>query len=364
MKPQDGIDIGYMHAALRLAERGWGRVQPNPLVGAVVVRDNQVIGEGFHREYGGPHAEVEALHAAGDAARGATLYVTLEPCAHFGKTPPCTQAILQSGVARVVYGAGDPNPLARGGARLLTQAGIEVKPNVEESYVRTQNAAFFKRHEQGGSFVALKLAMSLDARLTTSPTKCERVTGQAADREVHRLRSGFDAVMIGANTARIDDPLLTIRYDFAPVRAPVRIVIDTNATLAPASRLVGSRDQGEVWVITSPVADATALAAAGARILPAPLADGRLDLREVLALLEREGIGTILCEGGAALGAALLQGGLIDRIYAFFAPKFFGSGGTAAFPLENPLAGAGWRLQRIAQHGEDALLMLDRCSQD
>src|SRR5688572_26265251 len=223
MDAQDGIDIGYMHAALRLAENGWGRVHPNPVVGAVVVVDRKVVGEGFHVEYGGPHAEVEALRNAGERARGATLYVTLEPCSHQGKTPPCTDAIVASGIKRVVFGASDPNHLARGGAKLLQQAGIEVKGGVEADDARAQNAAFFKQHEKGGCYVALKLAMSLDARLTRESGKRERVTGDVADEEVHRLRSGFDGILVGTNTARIDNPVLTVRRARTPIRPPVRI---------------------------------------------------------------------------------------------------------------------------------------------
>lgn len=363
MNSQDGIDIGYMHAALRLAEQGWGRVQPNPLVGAVVVVDRKVVGEGHHREFGGAHAEVAALAAAGERARGATLYVTLEPCSHQGKTPPCTDAIIQAGIARVVYGASDPNPLARGGEAVLRAAGIEVKRGVEAADVRTQNAAFFKLHERGGCFVALKLAMSLDGRLTRSPGQRERVTDDVADQEVHRLRAGFDGLMIGANTARIDDPMLTVRLARAPVRPPARIVIDTHARLATDSALVRSLSEAPLVVICGEEADTTRLSRAGVGVITVPTHDGRVDLDQAMQQLAAAGIYSVLCEGGATLGAALLEAGLVDRIYAFIAPKLFGTGGTPAFPLNHPLSDSGFGLCRIAQHGEDALLMLDRCSQ-
>jgi diaminohydroxyphosphoribosylaminopyrimidine deaminase/5-amino-6-(5-phosphoribosylamino)uracil reductase len=364
MNPQDGIDIGYMHAALRLAEQGWGHVHPNPVVGAVVVSNRAVIGEGFHAQYGGPHAEVNALRAAGDAARGATLYITLEPCSHHGKTPPCTDAIIAAGIKRVVYGASDPNHLARGGAQVLKDAGIEVVGGVEADDARAQNAAFFKQHERGGCYVALKLAMSLDARLTREAGKRERVTGDVADREVHRLRAGFDGIIIGTNTARIDDPQLTVRHDVHPIRPPARIVIDTHASLSASSRLVQSQQLSPLVVICSETADTRHLTDAGVGVITVPTDHDHVDLRAALDQLASAGIFSLLCEGGATLGAALLEADLVDRIYAFITPEIFGMQGTAAFPLQNPLKDGRFRLHRIAQHGEDALLMLDRCSQD
>src|SRR5688572_10564443 len=363
MNSQDGIDIGYMHAAMRLAERGWGRVHPNPVVGAAVVVEREVVGQGYHREYGAPHAEIEALNVAGERARGATLYITLEPCSHYGKTPPCTDAIIKAGIRRVVYGAADPNPVAGGGAKVLRDAGIEVKGDVATSHVRTQNAPFFKLHESSGSFVALKLAMSLDARLTTSPNERQRVTGEAADREVHRLRSGFDAIMVGANTARIDDPVLTVRYGYKSIRPPLRVVIDTNATLSTSSRLVRSMDEAPLVVICSETADTDDLSRAGVPIITVLTEDGWVDVRQAFEQLGAAGVHTIFCEGGGTLGGSLLEAGLIDRIYAFIGPKLFGMGGTPAFPLENPFKTGAYGLVRIAHHGDDALLMLDRCSQ-
>jgi diaminohydroxyphosphoribosylaminopyrimidine deaminase/5-amino-6-(5-phosphoribosylamino)uracil reductase len=364
MDSQDGIDIGFMHAALRLAEKGWGRVQPNPIVGAVVVVDRKVVAEGWHREFGGPHAEIDALRAAGEQALGATLYVTLEPCCHHGKTPPCTDAIIKAGIARVVYGASDPNPAAGGGAQVLRDAGIEVKGGVEADHARTQNAAFFKLHQKGGCFVALKLAMSFDARLTRAPAKRERVTDDVADREVHRLRSGFDGILVGTNTARIDDPLLTVRLAPAPVRPPARIVIDTHATLAADSRLARSLDQAPLVVICGHDAETTHLTSAGVGVITVDTDDGHVDLGQAFDELAAAGIYSVMCEGGATLGAALLEADLVDRIYAFVAPELFGQDGTAAFPLKNPLKEGRFRLCRIARHGGDALLMLDRCSQD
>lgn len=354
-------DIGYLHAAMRHAEAGWGRVHPNPLVGALVVKDGQIIADGHHREYGGPHAEIEALQAAGEAARGATLYVTLEPCSHHGKTPPCTDAIIAAGIARVVYGAADPNPLAAGGGQVLRQAGIDVRGGVQAETVRRQNAIFFKLHERGDCFVALKLAMSLDARLTRTPDARERVTGDVAEREVHRLRSGFDGIMIGAHTARIDDPQLTVRHARPPIRPPVRIVIDTHASLSPDSALVRSLDQAPLVVICGDDADTVTLTSAGVGVITVPAPDGRVDLGAALEQLAAAGLHSLLCEGGARLGASLLAEDRVDRLYAFLAPTLLGTGGTAAFPLQEGVSAPRFSIFRIARHGEDALLILDRC---
>ncbi|MGH7464924.1 MAG: bifunctional diaminohydroxyphosphoribosylaminopyrimidine deaminase/5-amino-6-(5-phosphoribosylamino)uracil reductase RibD, partial [Longimicrobiales bacterium] len=238
----------HMRRALALARRGWGRVQPNPMVGAVVVHDGQTLGEGFHEEYGGPHAEVIALRQAGEAARGATLYVTLEPCAHHGKTPPCVDAIIAAGISHVVYAAADPNTTARGGSRQLTEAGIELTEGVERDAARALNAVFFHIHEEGAPFVALKLAMSLDAGIARAPGVQTSLTGPAAQAAMHGLRSGYDAIMVGIGTVLCDDPLLTVRE--APVRRPpVRIVADTNARLPIDSNLVRTAGAVPVWVL-------------------------------------------------------------------------------------------------------------------
>ncbi|HYR07316.1 MAG TPA: bifunctional diaminohydroxyphosphoribosylaminopyrimidine deaminase/5-amino-6-(5-phosphoribosylamino)uracil reductase RibD, partial [Longimicrobium sp.] len=220
-------DIPYMRRAIALAANGWGRVAPNPMVGCVIVRDGEVVGEGWHTEYGQPHAEVEALRAAGDRARGATAYVSLEPCSHWGKTPPCTDALIAAGVRRVVFGAFDPNPKAQGGAEVLRAAEIEVAGGVEEPAVHDQNAVFFHAHSPAGQerpFVALKLAMSLDARIADRDGRSVWITGEASRAEVHRLRAGYDGIAVGIGTALADDPLLTVRGAVEPRVPPVRIV--------------------------------------------------------------------------------------------------------------------------------------------
>lgn len=357
----------YMRGALELAERGWGRVHPNPLVGAVVVHDGRVVGEGCHREFGGAHAEIEALAAAGDAAHGATLYVTLEPCSHHGKTPPCTDAIIRAGVATVVFGAPDPHPAARGGAEVLQRAGINVVSGIEADAVRQQNAIFFHNVEGETPFVALKLALSLDARIARAQGERTRITSHEADVEVHRLRSGFDAILVGSNTARVDDPLLTVRHVPAPIRPPVRVVLDSQATLSPHSKLLQTIHEAPVWVLcasSASVSRVNDLERAGARPVVIHTEEKRLPIPAVLQRLSAENVGSVFCEGGGTLASALLNAGGVNRIYAFIAPLFLGPEGVPAFPGVSAIKSGNFTTSRIAQLGEDALVMMDRCSRD
>jgi diaminohydroxyphosphoribosylaminopyrimidine deaminase/5-amino-6-(5-phosphoribosylamino)uracil reductase len=353
----------HMRNALELAERGWGRVHPNPMVGAVVVREGEVVGEGAHREFGGAHAEVDALLAAGAAARGATLYVTLEPCSHYGKTPPCTEAIIRAGVAKVVYGADDPNPAARGGAELLRQAGINVVGGVEADAVLRQNAIFFHAIQKQAPFVALKLAMSLDARIARAPGERTQITSDEAQAEVHRLRSGYDAILVGANTARVDDPLLTVRNAPAPVRPPVRVVLDTHASLSLDSALVSSVADAPLWLFAGKDADQQQLrrlAQAGVRLFAPDSDEERAPLKKVLEELWESGIRSIFCEGGGTVATALLSKDLVNRVYLLIAPQLLGPEAVPAFPFESTPQKLRWRTARIAQLGNDALVMLDR----
>lgn len=357
-------DRAFMRRALSLAERGWGRVHPNPLVGAVVVRDGDVVGEGFHGEFGGPHAEVVALRAAGELARGATLYVTLEPCNHFGKTPPCTDAIVASGVARVVIAAEDPHPVARGGAERLRAAGIEVEIGVERDAARALNAAFFHAVERGTPFVALKYALSLDGRLSSRRGRPTAVTGNEARAEAHRLRAGFDAILVGIGTILADDPLLTVRGAVAPRVPPVRVVLDSDARLPLESRLVDTVGEAPVWVVCAADAPAerrAALEARGVRTLAVPRVGRHIDLDAALARLGDEQVRSVFCEGGGRVGGALLEADLIERLYLFYAPKLFGRDGVPAFPGRIP-AGArdGWVRRAVAEFGADVMVQLDR----
>ena len=348
-----------MRRALELAARGWGRVAPNPLVGAVVVDGDGIAGEGWHQEYGGPHAEVMALRQAGPRAHGATLYVTLEPCAHHGKTPPCTDAVFSSGISRVVFAVSDPNPKARGGGDVLTGAGVEVERGVEEERGRDLVAAFL--HAVGNSsrpWIALKLAMSLDGAVADAEGNSQWITGGPARDETHRLRAGFDAIAVGSGTAIADDPQLTARGTTQPRRPPVRVVFDRRLRLSPESRLAETAREVPVWILCGPEAPSeqrTILEARGVRVLTGDgLADG-------LGVLRKQGIESLLCEGGAELAAALLDSGNVDRMYLFYAPVLLGPRARHAFgALENARLGEAhrWRILDARQIGADSLVTL------
>lgn len=356
-------DRAWMREALALAELGWGRVHPNPLVGSVVVAGGEVVGTGYHAEFGGPHAEVVALDAAGHRARGATLYVTLEPCAHHGKTPPCTDAIIAAGVARVVIAAPDPNPVAQGGAERLRGAGIDVVIGVEKEAARAQNAVFFHRMECGRPFVALKYALTLDAQLAESPDRPTKITGPASVAETHRLRAGFDAIMVGSGTAQADDPLLTVRGDLRPRVAPLRVVVDTWARLSPGARLVETIDTAPLVVLCAedaPSERRVALERAGAAVVAVPRGEGGLDLPAALDRLGEMGVHSIFCEGGGVLGARLLEEEVVDRLYLFYAPKLLGKDAVPAFPGTFEAMAEGWRRQRLEPFGDDFLVVYDR----
>lgn len=356
-----------MERTRRLARRGWGRVHPNPMVGCLVVRDGEVVGEGWHAEYGGPHAEVVALDEAGPRARGATAYVSLEPCSHRGKTPPCTDALQTAGVARVVFGAEDPSAEAGGGADALRRAGIQVEgPLLGRDEARRDNPHFLHRVERPGDpYVALKLAVSLDGRIAERPGRRTPVTGEAANRETHRLRAGFDAVLVGGITARVDDPLLTVRGPVEPRVPPARIVFDSGARLEPTARLFGDVDRAPVVVLHAagaPPERVAALRDAGARVHEVPAAEGGLDLSAALQTTLEEGLGTVLCEGGGKLAAALVNQGLVNRIHLFMAPMAFGEDAVPAFP-GTPAVGA-WAHWEPAEEprvlGRDLHLVLER----
>lgn len=352
-------DRRWMRRAIALAEQGWGRVHPNPLVGAIVVREGRVVGEGYHTAFGAPHAEVEALEGAGPEARGATAYVSLEPCCHHGKTPPCTDALIDAGVARVVFAAEDPTD-AGGGAQRLQAAGIETVGGVEREAARRQNAAFFHAAERQRPWVALKYALSLDGGLAARAGERTDLTGVEAREDAHRLRAGFDAIMVGSATARIDDPLLTVRGAVEPIRPPVRVVADSGAGLAPSARLLRTVAEAGVVVLAGEHAAADRVAAletAGARVLRIPETAGGLDVAAALDALWRTGVRSILCEGGARLGASLLEAGLVNRLYLYLAPRVLGREAVRAF-TGGPVAGKG-RVVETARLGDDVRVVID-----
>jgi diaminohydroxyphosphoribosylaminopyrimidine deaminase/5-amino-6-(5-phosphoribosylamino)uracil reductase len=327
----DVRDRAFMRRALDLARRGWGQTAPNPMVGAVVVRGGVVVGEGYHARYGGPHAEVAALEAAGPLARAATVYVTLEPCSHFGKTPPCTDRLIRAGVARVVAATRDPTRVARGGADRLREAGIDVLLGVEERDARELNAPFFHAIASDRPWVTLKLAVSIDGAITDATRTAGWLTGPESRREVHRLRAGSDAVAVGSGTALADDPELTVREAPPPRVQPHRVVFDSQVRLPVSSRLVRTAREIPTLVVTTrrlgPGTEdrARALEAEGVRVVRAA------SLGDALRKLRANGIASMLVEGGARLAASLLAEGVVDRLIIFQAPVVLGPGSVRAF---------------------------------
>ncbi|MFM8409871.1 MAG: bifunctional diaminohydroxyphosphoribosylaminopyrimidine deaminase/5-amino-6-(5-phosphoribosylamino)uracil reductase RibD [Alphaproteobacteria bacterium] len=323
-------DREFMRRALELARRGLGRTSPNPPVGAVVVRGGKIVGEGLHRRAGGPHAEVVALREAGSLARGATLYCTLEPCAHHGRTPPCAPAVAAAGIARVVVGTIDPNPRVRGrGLRILRAAGVRVASGVEEDEAKELIRFFAHHRRHGRPFVRLKLAASLDGRIATAGGASRWITGPGARALVHRWRDEMDAILVGIGTALADDPSLTCRRRGG--RDPLRVVLDRSLRLPPGARML-REGRSAVWLAAGAGSDRRrrlALERAGARVFTARSRRGRLDLGAVLERLGREGVLSVLAEGGGEVAASLLAAGLVDEVCLFTAPILLGGDGVA-----------------------------------
>lgn len=325
----------FMRLALRLARRGEGHVSPNPMVGAVLVRDGRLVATGHHRAVGRDHAEVEALRRVGFRARGCDLYVSLEPCCHHGRTPPCTEALLKSEVRRVFVATVDPNPRVSGrGIEVLRGHGVEVEVGVLEAEARRLNEPFFRWITTGMPFVTLKMATTLDGRIAQRDGRSRWITAEPARRLVHRLRAVSDAVVVGARTALADDPLLMPALVHRPPRIPVRVVVDEEARLEPESRLVRTaRDAPVVVACTqaSPEARRGALREHGVEVLVLP-DDGRLvALPALLRELGRRSLQNVLVEGGASLAGSLVRAGLVDRLLVFYAPIALGD--PEAVPL-------------------------------
>lgn len=359
-------DHAHLSRAQELAGRGWGRVRPNPMVGCVLVLDGERVGEGWHEEHGGPHAEVQALRSAGDRARGATAYVTLEPCSHFGLTPPCTEALLEAGVRRVVYGAADPGTSSAGGGAVLTEAGVEVVgPVLPRSVAWSHNAAFFHNAEHQATFVSVKLAMTLDAKIGRARGERTHITGPEAERQTHYLRAGHDAIMVGSGTVLADDPLLTVRGAVKPRTPPVRIVVDSNAVLSTDASLFRDVDSTPLLVFTAeeaPEEKLEILEEAGAQVHPVAACAEGVDLRAVLRDCWKLGIRSILCEGGGVLASSLVRQELAQRLYLFVAPWVVGEGGVPGWP--GPFSEDAWRgwsaVPVAAVLGRDGYLVFDR----
>lgn len=323
-------DTRHMALALELGRRGLGNVWPNPAVGCVIVKDDKVIGRGWTAPGGRPHAETQALAEAGASAKGATAYVTLEPCAHTGKTPPCAQALIDAGVTRVVSCIEDKDPRVAGqGFAMLRAAGVKVDTGLLADEATRDLAGFFYRVEHGRPLLTLKLASSIDGRIATASGHSKWITGPEARAEVHGMRSRHDAVMVGAGTARADDPMLTVR-GFDVARQPVRIVVSRRLDLPLMSQLARTASDVPLWLCHGKDADAAlteAWTGLGARLIPCALIGRQLDMRAVLLALGEAGLTRVFCEGGGALAASLLAADMVDELAIFTAGLAIGAEG-------------------------------------
>ncbi len=362
------LDRGHMLAALGLARRGLGIVWPNPAVGCVIVRDGLVVGRGWTQPGGRPHAESEALAMAGTAAKGATAYVTLEPCAHQGKTPPCADALIAAGIARVVVAVTDPDPRVSGrGLDRLRAAGVTVDLGVLADEAGALNAGFFMTVKSGRPLVTLKLATSLDGRIATHSGESRWITGETARAVAHILRAESDAILVGSGTALIDDPDLTCRLPGMSDRSPVRVVVDGRLRLPLTSRVVETAGSVATWVITLPDHDearARAYTDAGVKILKAsPGRDHLIDLEKAMETLAANGMTRVLVEGGAHLSAALLRAGLVDRLAWLRAPRLLGGDGlpaAVAFGVDHLSQTPHFALLESRRAGNDTLELYER----
>jgi diaminohydroxyphosphoribosylaminopyrimidine deaminase/5-amino-6-(5-phosphoribosylamino)uracil reductase len=361
-------DPRYMRRALALARRGVGRTSPNPAVGCVIVRDGLVVGEGWHRQAGTPHAEVHALWQAGDRARGGDVYVTLEPCSHHGRTPPCADALVAAGVGRVFAGMTDPNPKVMGeGLARLRAAGIEAESGLLEEECRRLNEPFIKQITTGLPFVTYKTAMTLDGRIATAGGDSRWVTGERSRRYVHRLRDRSDAIMVGVGTVLADDPLLTCRL--AGGRDPLRVVVDSRLRTPVTARVIAPDSGAATLIATLPGNDVArfALEEAGAEVIVCGPGQGGIDLPDLLARLGRRGVQSLLLEGGSGLAGAFLHQGLIDRYLIFIAPKLVGGEGPGPFAgqgVERMAEAAGLAVRRLVRFGGDIMVEAYPCSRD
>jgi diaminohydroxyphosphoribosylaminopyrimidine deaminase / 5-amino-6-(5-phosphoribosylamino)uracil reductase len=357
-----------MQLALSLGRRGQGRTWPNPAVGAVVVRDGVIVGRGWTQSGGRPHAEPEALQRAGEAARGATLYVTLEPCSHFGKSPPCADAIIAAGISRVVAAIEDPNPEVAGkGHAKLRAAGIAVDVGLFADEAARDHAGHFRRVRDKRPHVILKLAVSADDKIAAAGHKQVAISGEMARTRVHLLRAESDAILVGIGTVLADDPLLTCRLPGMAARSPVRVVLDRSLRIPGDSRLVHSARETPLWVVASELADAPAaarLGAAGAQLLRiAPTSGPGLDLKAALRALSDKGITRLMVEGGSRVASSFVATDLVDEVWLLRGPEAIGGDGIAALdalPLSEITQSPRLKLRASETLGNDTLTIYER----
>lgn len=344
------MDEQYMRQALEIAQYAIGRTSPNPMVGAVIVNQGRVVGQGWHRKAGTPHAEVHALAQAGDLAEDATVYVTLEPCSHYGRTGPCTEALIQAKVKKVVVAMNDPNPLVAGkGLAKLRAAGIEVIEDVLAAEAAKMNEVFIKWISCQLPFVTLKTAMTLDGKIATYSGNSKWITGAGARRRVHEYRDVYDAIMVGIGTILADDPELTTRLDVCG-KSPIRIVIDSTCRTPITAKIVTDKLVHTIVAVTSnaPAERVHALQEAGVEVIVTSGEDGKVNLYELMKVLAAKGITSVLLEGGTNLNASMLNSHLVDKVHWFIAPKIVGGAGALG-----PIGGQGVNLLENAYLLED-----------
>lgn len=324
----------YMRQALTIAAYGAGRTSPNPLVGAVIVHNSRIVGQGWHRKAGTPHAEIHALKQAETFAKGATMYVTLEPCAHYGRTPPCCQAIIDAGIKQVIIAILDPNPLVSGkGLEKLRDAGIEVITGVLEKEAYTLNEVFFKWITTKLPFVVLKTAMTLDGKIATSSGQSQWITSTASREYVHKMRDIYDSILVGIDTILADDPSLTMRLGEGG-KNPIRIIVDSMARTPITAKVITDRLAPTIIAVTTnaPAVKVAALKAAGAEVITINIMAGQVNLHDLLICLSQKNITSVFVEGGATINYSFMKENLIDKVHVFVAPKLVG-GKSAATPI-------------------------------
>jgi diaminohydroxyphosphoribosylaminopyrimidine deaminase/5-amino-6-(5-phosphoribosylamino)uracil reductase len=330
------MDIKYMKRAIGLAKKGIGNTNPNPLVGAIIVKDDRIIGEGYHEFYGGPHAEINAFKNATEDVKGATMYVTLEPCSHYGKTPPCAQEIAKRGISKVVIGMTDPNPIVAGeGIKILKDNGIEVIVGVLEDEVKRLNEIFIKYITTKIPFCIMKTAMTLDGKIATVTGDSKWISNEMSRKHVHLLRHRVSAIMVGIGTVVNDDPMLTTRLEGAHSKDPARIIVDTEARIPLDAKVLNLKSDEKTIIATTERANKDkikALEEKGALVILTPLKNGKVDLKYLMKTLGEKGIDSVLLEGGSTLNYSALNEGIVDKVITFISPKIIG-GNDAKTPV-------------------------------
>jgi diaminohydroxyphosphoribosylaminopyrimidine deaminase/5-amino-6-(5-phosphoribosylamino)uracil reductase len=351
----------YMKLALEEASKGCGWVNPNPMVGAVVIKNGVIIGKGYHKKYGELHAERNALASCSQNPEGAAMYVTLEPCCHYGKTPPCTEAIINSGITRVVVGSQDPNPLVAGkGIEILRNHGIEVTDGVLEEDCSRLNEVFFHYIAHKTPYVVMKFATTLDGKTATSTGKSKWITGELAREHVHRLRHQYSAIMVGVGTVIADDPLLTCRLP--DCKNPVRVICDTRLRIPLESNIVRTAREVKTYIATAcpDGVKADQLRSCGCEIMAVPENENHIDLKELMTILGKNNIDSVLLEGGGTMHASALENGIINKVCAYVAPKIFGGSyartAVGGRGVDSPEEAYQLKNRRLTLLGDDILL--------